>query len=159
MDYFLRQHRRRAWRWDRPEAQANLSLLRQWRIRAGERILCPECGEGWDQIPADSAPLRRAFYVGRVEEITGSGGVQLHLLEAPSGRSICASLPPIAVDERRGPEPSVGDTIRVWTWVELPEAGVRRVRRFVEVIPRALSDAERKELEQIAKLLEDEAGD
>ena len=79
----------------------------------------------WTEAPvgpflAQSAPTRRAFYVGRLVDPDGEEAVIAELWEVPSGRAALARLPLARWAGRLGvtaTEPwFIGAWVRVWTW-------------------------------------------
>lgn len=101
--------------------------------------------DAWREPPtARSAPMRRAFYLGRVEEAGPGDEVLATVWECPSGREALATLS--VAQDFQGEAPAPGSLLRIWTWLELPEPGRCIERREVQVKPIELSAEEREEL-------------
>lgn len=87
-------------------------------------------------ISVDSAPLRVANYLGRVEELDEAGEITATVWEIPSGREAVTTLSPTdpaVVRESFEPPPEPGDLLRIWTWVELPPNGSEKPRVFFKI--------------------------
>jgi len=108
----------------------------------------------WDEIDeARNAPVNGAFYLGRVEEVSGDD-VLATVWERPSGREASTTLS--VKDNFQGKAPASGNLLRIWTWVELPGQDERVPRLKVEVEEPQLTDTERQELRALAESLEKE---
>lgn len=138
---FVRTHARRAERIDLPPPAPRPSFFRRqvpappapYRFRAP--WASPATGFGPPDPPAealDDAPMDRAFYLGRVDELPpGADRTTSTLWEWPSGRALSTVL---SIEEHfDGERLAEGQRIRVWTWMEYPGDGERRPRLLIEV--------------------------
>ena len=95
----------------------------------------------------ESAPVKPAFYLGRVEEVDSEGELTVRMWEWPSGRETLASL---SADEHlEGPRPRPGDLLHVWTWIELPGSGEVDRRVAVQLEKPRLEEQEREALRRL----------
>jgi hypothetical protein len=106
------------------------------------------------------APLQAAVYLGRVEDITPERNYFVRVWEVPNGRVGTTTL---THEHLAGQEVAVGDTLRIYTWIEVPlspmgEPLLERPRVSVEVTPRTpLSEDEREMLAKVLAALETDA--
>lgn len=86
-------------------------------------------------IPVQSAPLRVASYLGRVEEVDPAGALTATVWEIPSGREAITTLSPAdsAIVGTFEPMPQSGDLLRIWTWIEFPLGGAEEHRVFFKI--------------------------
>lgn len=108
---------------------------------------------------ASITPLNPAVHIGRIEEIGDDGSCLVRVWEVPGGQAGSAN---VTRQQLGGAEVVVGDTLRIYTWVELPAApdpdGKRNERPHmrIEVTPREPSLAQIEALqERIAELMRD----
>jgi hypothetical protein len=103
------------------------------------------------------APLDIAVYVGRAEEIAEDGRVTARLWELPGGQESIATLSPTQLDEQ---PVRPGASLRIWTWLELPDGASRREpgtdpvpEIYIEVRHRRLTVSERAEVDGLIATL------
>lgn len=121
-------------------------------LRPARFVLGLEEPVHWTRLEeAESAPVSGAFYLGRVEDVTGDE-VLATLWERPSGREASTTLS-VATD-LSGTSPPLGSMLRIWTWMELPGGGQEVARLKVEVTAPRPSEVEREVLLELAKSLE-----
>lgn len=103
-------------------------------------------------------PLFPALYLGRVEDIDeDSGSVEVEVWEVPNGREGTTTL---THEDFRGQAVEVGDTLEIYTWLEIPlgpknEPPKVVPRIHVEVTePPPLTNEERQLLAALADTLE-----
>lgn len=87
-------------------------------------------------ISVESAPLRVANYLGRVEELDEAGEITATLWEIPNGREAVTTLSPTdpaIMPTSFEPPPEPGDLLRIWTWVELSREGSEQPRVFFKI--------------------------
>lgn len=108
---------------------------------------------------ASITPLNPAVYLGRIEEIGDDGSCLVRVWEVPGGQAGTAT---VTRQQLGKAEAIVGDTLRIYTWVELPVApdpdGKRNERPHmrIEVTPREPTLAEIAALqERVAGLKRD----
>lgn len=150
---FVRHRRHRPWRLSpsvaalAQEEAAALRLppprQRPARFIAGLDVL----QEHETLVPEDecrSAPLDIAVYEGRAEEIAEDGQVTARVWELPGGQESIATISPEQLDGE-GVRP--GASLRIWTWLELPN-GPNRPPPGTEPEPRIHIDVRHRELTQ-----------
>ena len=102
---------------------------------------------GLPPLPADGfehAPFDVERYLGRVDEVSGSGRVIASLWEVPSGRHGTACFEAATPFE---PEPPrVGALLHVWAWSEQSATGNEETKKLVLVENRTLTEEERARL-------------
>jgi hypothetical protein len=159
---FVTGERYRAWRYPHIPVRP-LGLETRLDIRPKRFVVGLGEEEAWKEpLTARSAPMRRAFYLGRVEEAGRGDEVLATVWECPSGREALATL--AVAQDFKGETPTPGSLLRIWTWVELPGHGECTEHREVRVKPPELSAEERQELRAFLDELEThpqepEAGD
>lgn len=132
------------------DVPAAAGMVRRLDARPGRFILLnPRTRTPDWQIPAAwlspgelVGPLQPAMYLARVEDVTSAGACAVTLWEVPNGLAGTTTLTPEHLGELR---PEVGDTLRVYTWIEVPRAGAdgfgpERPRVKVEAPPLAPPD-------------------
>jgi len=108
----------------------------------------------WTRLEeAESAPVSGAFYLGRVEDVTGDE-VLATLWERPSGREASTTLS--VETDLGGTSPPPGSMLRIWTWMELPGEGQEVARLKAEVDAPRPNAAERQALLELARSLAQE---
>lgn len=135
-------------------------LVRRLDARPGRFIvLDPRTGTPDWQIPTAwlspgelVGPLQAAMYLARVEDITAARECAVTLWEVPNGLAGTATL---TAEHLGGLIPEVGDTLRVYTWIEVPRAGTDgfgpdRLRVMVEATPQSQPDQARRAALQAA---------
>jgi len=65
-------------------------------------------------------PLQAAMYLARVDDVDSEGTCAVTLWEVPNGLMGTTTL---SVELMGGVSPEIGDTLRVYTWMEVPKAG------------------------------------
>ncbi len=161
MSEFLQRHPRRPHRCvlDRPvrlveeEEEGRFGLRApQVDLRPARWIVGPDVDPGWEDPNGfivqymKEAPVRRAFYVGRVEEIGEEGGpFEVRVWERPSGRAYRTWLEPRTI-EKGSKQPQVGDKIHLWTWEEVEQ---QRALQVVELFRRLITDEDREKWNKI----------
>ena len=142
---FIKSGKHRPWRYPplpvRPLGLETCLDIRPKRFVVG----LGEEEAGKEPGTARSAPMRRAFYLGRVEEAGPGDEVLATVWECPSGREALATLS--VAQDFHGEAPTPGSLLRIWTWLELPGDGECIERREVQVKPVELSTRERQELQ------------
>jgi hypothetical protein len=103
-------------------------------------------------FPPDSAavhgtPLSVAAYLGRIEEVTDDGAVTVTLWERPNGRE---GLTVLSTHEHfPDKEPSTGDLLWIWTWIDVSREHGREKRIYMELESRILDDDDRVRLRDL----------
>lgn len=145
-------------------------LLRRVDARPGRFIvLDPRTGTPDWRIPQQFleagefvGPLQAAVYLARVEDVGSAGECAVMLWEVPNGLMGTATL---SAEQMAGLRPRIGDTLRVYTWIEVPKAGMdgfgrERPRIVVEPTPRAApTAAQRAALRKALAVLEQKETD
>lgn len=152
--YFIRSMRFRAFR-HLPSRGRPFGLVSQLELRPARFLLGLGERVRWEQLEqARSAPANVAFYLGRVEEVSGDEVVAT-VWERPSGREAATVLS--VLEHLQGQRPPPGSLLRIWTWVELPGGGQQIPRHAVKVERPHLNEQERSELRKVLDLLEAQA--
>lgn len=98
-------------------------------------------------------PLQTAMYVGRVEDVLEGGKCSVRVWEVPNGRVGMIAL----TRERLGDaEVEVGDTLRVYAWIEvaLNDEGVVVERSRVRAVATPRTKLTNEQRQRLSKLLE-----
>ena len=91
-----------------------------------------------------SAPLCPAVYVGRVDEVTDDGEVDVHMWSISGGQQSIATFTSDQLDRQ---PVHVGAALHIWTWLELPIVSTEPLRRIkIKVETKQISDDERTKL-------------
>lgn len=139
-----------------PDRELNLGLVRRVPVRPG-RFLMGFDGKRPLSPPRDQVngiPLSVASYVGRVEEIDGDGEVTVRVWARPSGWEGLTTLDAGKPTFER--EPSVGDLLWIWTWIDVLSDRSEEKRIYVEVEHRQLVETDRMRLRALAAKLREE---
>ena len=142
----------RALRFLPAEERTRPTLKTRVAVRPARFAIALEKVNEWPDLGA--APVSRARYLGRVQEVGPGDEVLATLWECPSGRAVLAELS--VAKEFEGNAPRPGDVLDVLTWVELPGGGRKVLHHRITRHPRKLSEEERGELRQLITALEQE---
>lgn len=103
-------------------------FVRRVDVRPGRFIVLDPRTRSPDwRIPEDRVtrgeivgPLQPAMYLARVDDVDSEGACAVTLWEVPNGLMGTTTL---SVEAMAGHRPELGDTLRVYTWMEVPKAG------------------------------------